>query len=91
MHHTRWLGRAEPTAHRTGVHDQVVVAKNAIKAAMKIPGTLAYSTESPLQQRYRDATAYLVADGTAETIMTDKGPSHAGAGGQQPRRGPRRK
>ena len=43
-----------------------VVAKNAIEFAMRVHGNLGYSTESPLQQRYRDVTAYLVADGTAE-------------------------
>lgn len=43
-----------------------VVAKDAIEAAMKIHGNLGYSAEFPLQQRYRDVTAYLVADGTAE-------------------------
>ena len=43
-----------------------VVAKNAIEASMKIYGNLGYSTEFPLQQRFRDVMAYLVADGTAE-------------------------
>jgi cyclohexanecarboxyl-CoA dehydrogenase len=43
-----------------------VVAKNAIEAAMKIHGNLGYSTEFPLQQRFRDVMAYLVADGTSE-------------------------
>ncbi|HWE90097.1 MAG TPA: acyl-CoA dehydrogenase family protein [Pseudonocardiaceae bacterium] len=43
-----------------------VVAKDAIEAAMKIHGNLGYSTEFPLQQRFRDVLAYLVADGTAE-------------------------
>ncbi|MDV7354833.1 acyl-CoA dehydrogenase [Rhodococcus oxybenzonivorans] len=43
-----------------------VVAKNAIEFAMRVHGNLGYSTELPLQQRYRDVTAYLVADGTAE-------------------------
>lgn len=43
-----------------------LVAKNAIEVAMKIHGNLGYSAEFPLQQRYRDVTAYLVADGTAE-------------------------
>ncbi|MFC9838053.1 acyl-CoA dehydrogenase family protein [Rhodococcus sp. NPDC127530] len=43
-----------------------VVAKNAIEFAMRVHGNLGYSTESPLQHRYRDVTAYLVADGTAE-------------------------
>jgi Acyl-CoA dehydrogenases len=43
-----------------------VVAKDAIEAAMKIHGNLGYSTEFPLQQRFRDVMAYLVADGTAE-------------------------
>ncbi len=43
-----------------------VVAKDAIEAAMKIHGNLGYSAEFPLQQRFRDVMAYLVADGTAE-------------------------
>jgi cyclohexanecarboxyl-CoA dehydrogenase len=43
-----------------------VVAKNAIEAAMRLHGNLGYSTELPLQQRFRDVMAYLVADGTAE-------------------------
>ena len=43
-----------------------VVAKDAIEAAMKIHGNLGYATEFPLQQRFRDVMAYLVADGTAE-------------------------
>lgn len=43
-----------------------VVAKDAIEVAMKIHGNLGYSTEFPLQQRFRDVMAYLVADGTAE-------------------------
>lgn len=43
-----------------------VVAKNAIEAAMRIYGNLGYSVEFPLQQRFRDVMAYLVADGTAE-------------------------
>lgn len=42
------------------------VAKNAIEAAMRIHGNLGYAAEFPLQQRYRDVTAYLIADGTAE-------------------------
>jgi cyclohexanecarboxyl-CoA dehydrogenase len=42
------------------------VAKDAIEAAMRIHGNLGYSTEFPLQQRFRDVMAYLVADGTAE-------------------------
>jgi len=42
------------------------VALEAIQAAMKIHGNLGYSTEFPLQQRYRDVMAYLVADGTSE-------------------------
>ncbi|GAA5174279.1 acyl-CoA dehydrogenase family protein [Pseudonocardia eucalypti] len=42
------------------------VALEAIQAAMQIHGNLGYSTEFPLQQRYRDVMAYLVADGTAE-------------------------
>ncbi|SBW22881.1 Acyl-CoA dehydrogenase [Candidatus Protofrankia californiensis] len=43
-----------------------IVAKDAIEAAMKIHGNLGYATEFPLQQRFRDVMAYLVADGTAE-------------------------
>ena len=43
-----------------------IVAKDAIEAAIKIHGNLGYSTEFPLQQRFRDVMAYLVADGTAE-------------------------
>jgi cyclohexanecarboxyl-CoA dehydrogenase len=43
-----------------------VVAKDAIEASMKIHGNLGYSAEFPLQQRFRDVMAYLVADGTAE-------------------------
>ena len=42
------------------------VSLDAIQAAMKIHGNLGYSTELPLQQRYRDVMAYLVADGTSE-------------------------
>jgi cyclohexanecarboxyl-CoA dehydrogenase len=43
-----------------------IVAKNAIEAAMRLHGNLGYATEFPLQQRFRDVMAYLVADGTAE-------------------------
>ncbi|MGH2604615.1 MAG: acyl-CoA dehydrogenase family protein, partial [Dehalococcoidia bacterium] len=43
-----------------------VVAKEAIEAAMRVHGNLGYATEFPLQQRYRDVMAYLIADGTAE-------------------------
>lgn len=43
-----------------------VVAKDAIEAALRIHGNLGYSTDLPLQQRFRDVIAYLVADGTAE-------------------------
>jgi len=42
------------------------VAKNAIEAAIRIHGNLGYAAEFPLQQRYRDVMAYLIADGTAE-------------------------
>ncbi|HEY1970276.1 MAG TPA: acyl-CoA dehydrogenase [Pseudonocardia sp.] len=42
------------------------VALEAIQSAMTIHGNLGYSTEFPLQQRYRDVMAYLVADGSAE-------------------------
>jgi cyclohexanecarboxyl-CoA dehydrogenase len=42
------------------------IAKDAIEAAMRIHGNLGYATELPLQQRFRDVMAYLVADGTAE-------------------------
>jgi cyclohexanecarboxyl-CoA dehydrogenase len=52
------------------------VALRTIEAAMCIHGHGAYSTEFPLQQRYRDVFAYLVADGTAEiqklVIATDR-------------------
>jgi cyclohexanecarboxyl-CoA dehydrogenase len=43
-----------------------IVAKNAIEQSMRTFGNLGYSAELPLQQRYRDVIAYLVADGTAE-------------------------
>lgn len=43
-----------------------VVAKNAIEAAIRVHGNLGYAVEFPLQQRYRDVFAYLIADGTAE-------------------------
>src|SRR5574340_520059 len=43
------------------------VAREAIEVAMRVHGNLGYSTEFPLQQRYRDVMGYLVAaDGTAE-------------------------
>ena len=42
------------------------IALDAIQSAMKIHGNLGYSTEFPLQQRYRDVMSYLIADGTAE-------------------------
>ncbi|WP_445187823.1 acyl-CoA dehydrogenase family protein [Pseudonocardia sp. Cha107L01] len=42
------------------------VALDAIQAAMKIHGNLGYSCEFPIQQRFRDVMAYLVADGTSE-------------------------
>jgi cyclohexanecarboxyl-CoA dehydrogenase len=41
------------------------VAKEAIETAWVTHGNLGYSTESPLQQRFRDVASYLVADGTA--------------------------
>jgi len=41
------------------------VAKEAIETAWVTHGSLGYSAESPLQQRYRDVASYLVADGTA--------------------------
>jgi len=43
-----------------------VVAKDTIEVATRTFGNLGYSAELPLQQRYRDVMAYLVADGTAE-------------------------
>ncbi|MBJ8346958.1 acyl-CoA dehydrogenase [Antrihabitans sp. YC2-6] len=43
-----------------------VVAKNAIESSMRIHGNLGYSTEFPIQQRFRDVMAYLSADGTSE-------------------------
>ncbi|MTD12522.1 acyl-CoA dehydrogenase [Nakamurella sp. YIM 132087] len=41
------------------------VAKDAIETAMVTFGNIGYSTESPLQQRYRDVCSYLIGDGTA--------------------------
>ena len=41
------------------------VAKDAIEAALVTHGNLGYSTEAPLQQRYRDVMSYLIGDGTA--------------------------
>ncbi|MGQ0631398.1 MAG: acyl-CoA dehydrogenase family protein [Sporichthyaceae bacterium] len=41
------------------------VAKEAIETAWVTHGNLGYSTELPLQQRLRDVSGYLVADGTA--------------------------
>jgi cyclohexanecarboxyl-CoA dehydrogenase len=41
------------------------VAKDAIETAIVTHGNLGYSTEMPLQQRYRDVSSYLIADGTA--------------------------
>ena len=41
------------------------VAKDAIEAAIVTYGNLGYSTEAPLQQRYRDVMSYLIGDGTA--------------------------
>lgn len=41
------------------------VAKDAIEAALVTHGNLGYSTEMPLQQRYRDVMSYLIGDGTA--------------------------
>lgn len=42
-----------------------IVAKDAIETAIVTYGNLGYSTELPLQQRYRDVASYLIADGTA--------------------------
>jgi cyclohexanecarboxyl-CoA dehydrogenase len=42
-----------------------IVAKDAIETAIVTFGNLGYSTEMPLQQRYRDVMSYLIADGTA--------------------------
>jgi len=42
-----------------------IVAKDAIETALVTFGNLGYSTELPLQQRYRDVASYLIADGTA--------------------------
>jgi cyclohexanecarboxyl-CoA dehydrogenase len=41
------------------------VAKDAIETAMITFGNLGYSTEAPLQQRFRDVCSYLIGDGTA--------------------------
>ncbi len=59
------------------------VAKEAIETAWVTHGNLGYSTELPLQQRYRDVAGYLVADGTASIqkriiATTMMGPSAAG-------------
>jgi cyclohexanecarboxyl-CoA dehydrogenase len=43
-----------------------IVAKDAIEASIRIHGNIGYSSEFPLQQRFRDVFAYLIADGTAE-------------------------
>ncbi len=42
-----------------------IAAKDAIETAIITFGHLGYSTELPLQQRYRDVASYLIADGTA--------------------------
>ena len=42
-----------------------IAAKDAIETAIVTFGNLGYSTEMPLQQRYRDVASYLIADGTA--------------------------
>ncbi|AJE87273.1 acyl-CoA dehydrogenase [Streptomyces albus] len=41
------------------------IAKDAIETSWVTHGNLGYSTELPLQQRYRDVASYLVADGSA--------------------------
>jgi cyclohexanecarboxyl-CoA dehydrogenase len=64
-----WLreqGQPHTTAASMSKWWPPVVAKDVIEAAIKIHGNLGYSTEFPLQQRFRDVMAYLVADGTAE-------------------------
>jgi cyclohexanecarboxyl-CoA dehydrogenase len=64
-----WLreqGKAHTAVASMGKWWPPIVAKDAIEAAMKVHGNLGYSTEFPLQQRFRDVMAYLVADGTAE-------------------------
>jgi cyclohexanecarboxyl-CoA dehydrogenase len=43
------------------------IALDAIRTAMTVHGNLGYSTEFPLQQRYRDVMAYVIAaDGSAQ-------------------------
>lgn len=42
-----------------------LIAKDAIEVAIVTFGNLGYSTEMPLQARYRDVMSYLIADGTA--------------------------
>jgi cyclohexanecarboxyl-CoA dehydrogenase len=42
------------------------VAVDALESAMTLTGHVAWSVESPLQQRMRDVMAFLIADGTAE-------------------------
>jgi cyclohexanecarboxyl-CoA dehydrogenase len=75
MEAARWLCyRALWTRETGGTHTQYaamgkwwppIVAKDAIETAIVTLGNLGYSTESPLQQRYRDVASYLIADGTA--------------------------
>lgn len=71
----RWLCyRSLWTRHSGEAHTQYAamckwwppqVAKDAIEAALVTHGNLGYSTEAPLQQRYRDVMSYLIGDGTA--------------------------
>ena len=71
----RWLCyRSLWTRGAGGMHTQYaamskwwapIVAKDAIEAAIVTFGNLGYSTELPLQQRFRDVASYLIADGTA--------------------------
>jgi cyclohexanecarboxyl-CoA dehydrogenase len=64
-----WLratGRPHTAEAAMGKWWPPIVAKDAIEQAMRTFGNLGYSSELPLQQRYRDVMAYLIADGTAE-------------------------
>ncbi|MGH3469317.1 MAG: acyl-CoA dehydrogenase family protein, partial [Thermocrispum sp.] len=72
---TRWLCYRSLTERAAGrAHTSLAamskwwppqVAKDAIEAALVTHGNLGYSTELPLQQRLRDVSSYLIADGTA--------------------------
>jgi len=49
-----------------------------MQTALLVHGHVGYSDELPLQQRLRDAFAYLIADGTAEIQKLIIGRSYIG-------------